>query len=49
MTEELGFKSNYVLSLGEEISHKLLSIHEKITNDLNQIIPVVTEMTMLKR
>ena len=49
MSEELGFKSNYVLKLGEELSNKLLAILEKVTNDLDQLASVGTEKIMLQR
>ena len=49
MSEELGFKSNYVLKLGEELSNKLQAILEKVTNDLDQLASVETEKIMLQR
>jgi serine/threonine-protein kinase HipA len=49
MSEELGFKPNYVLNLGEALSNKLLATLEKITNDLDQMAAVGTEKTMLQR
>jgi serine/threonine-protein kinase HipA len=49
MSEELGFKSNYVLKLGEELSNKLLAILEKVTSDLDQLASVGTEKIMLQR